>query len=186
MRAWRDYRLAVPRDRDIGGGAIATFRDGEFAVQTLEEARDVAIFMARACPNPCQAAVGFYVLIANGIEYGNLEFDSKEKAKGLADGSWRRKLAARMREPEFARRRVRVRFHRGVRAVCVLVQDEGTGIDVETAEMADPTRAGYRGKTARLARSLGFSQVSWLGIGNTLEASVLLPGPDGAARGGLR
>ena len=42
-------------------------------------------------------------------------------------------------------------------------------------------RAGYRGKTARLARSMGFSQVNWLGTGNTVEASIVLPDTDSGA-----
>ena len=175
LRAWRAYSLAVPHARDIGHGAMAAFAGGEFSVQTLEQARDVAIFIGHACPDPRRAAVGLYVLIANGIEHGNLEFDATEKAKGLADGSWSRKLAARMAQPAFADRRVRVGVHRGMRTISVLVQDDGQGIDAETAEMANPARAGYRGKTARLARSMGFSQVNWLGTGNTVEASIVLP-----------
>ncbi len=181
LRAWRAYSLAVPHGGDIGHGAMAAFAGGEFSVQTLEQARDVAMFIGHACPDPRRAAVGLYVLIANGIEHGNLEFDATEKAKGLADGSWARKLKARMAEPAFAGRRVRVGVHRGMRTIRVLVQDDGQGIDAETAEMANPARAGYRGKTARLARSMGFSQVNWLGTGNTVEASIVLPDADDGA-----
>jgi hypothetical protein len=182
LKAWRDYTLAVPEAQDVGRGAMTALSDGEFAVQTPAQARDVALFIARACPQPRPVAVGLYVLMANGIEHGNLEFDTTEKAKGLADGSWARKLAARIADPAYADRRVRVRFHRGVRAISVLVQDDGPGIDAETAEMANPARAGYRGKTAKLARSLGFTQVNWLGTGNTVEAAILLPDPDEAPR----
>ena len=182
LKAYRDYALAVPEQQDAGRGAITTLSDGEFAVKTLAEARDVAFFIGRACPNPRAVSVGLYVLMANGIEHGNLEFDATEKAKGLADGSWPRKLAARTSEPAYADRRVRVHFHRGVRALSILVQDDGPGIDAETAEMANPARAGYRGKTARLARSMGFSQVNWLGTGNTVEDAILLPQEDEAER----
>lgn len=182
LKAWRDYTLAVPEAQDVGRGAMTALSDGEFAVQTPAQARDVALFIARACPQPRPVAVGLYVLMANGIEHGNLEFDTTEKAKGLADGSWARKLTARIADPAYADRRVRVRFHRGVRAISVLVQDDGPGIDAETAEMANPARAGYRGKTAKLARSLGFTQVNWLGTGNTVEAAILLPDPDEAPR----
>ncbi|WP_300545662.1 hypothetical protein [Maricaulis sp.] len=179
MRAYREYLMAVPDDHDAGLGAIHTLSDGEFSVQTLEEARDTAVFLGRSCPEPCQTSVGLYVLLANAIEHGNLEYDATEKAKGLADGSWYRKLRKRMDEPGYADRRVKLRFHRGVRSISFLIQDDGEGIDAETAEMANPARAGYRGKGIKLARSMGFTQVNYLGVGNTVEASILLPPRDG-------
>jgi len=178
LSAYRDYVLAVPLERDAGQGAARCASEGEFCVQTLDEARDVALFLGRLAPDPCATSVGLYVLLANGIEHGNLEFDATEKAKGLADGSWRRKLAHRMAEPDYSDRRVRLRFHRGRRALSFIIQDDGEGIDAETAEMANPSRAGYRGKGIKMARSLGFTQITYLGVGNTLEASILLPEPD--------
>ena len=41
--------------------------------------------------------------------------------------------------------------------------------------MANPSRAGYRGKGIKLAKSMGFTQVNYLGVGNTVEASIILP-----------
>lgn len=178
LRAYREYRMAVPAESDIGGGAIAAAISGEFSVQTLEQARDVSVFLGRACPDACAVSVGLYVLLANAIEHGNLGFDATEKAKGLADGTWYRKLAARMGEPEFINRRVRLSFHRGLRSLTFVIQDDGEGIDAETAEMANPSRAGYRGKGIKLAKSMGFTQVNYLGVGNTVEASIILPEED--------
>ena len=183
LSAYREYLIAVPDEDAAGLGAVRALGEGEFALQTLEEARDVALFLGRTAPDPCQTAVGLYVLLANAIEHGNLEFDATEKAKGLAEGSWRRKLDKRMAEADFAGRQVRLRFHRGRRALSFLIQDDGPGIDAETAEMANPSRAGYRGKGIKLARALGFTQISYLGIGNTVEASILLPPPAAAATG---
>ncbi|WP_203292919.1 hypothetical protein [Maricaulis parjimensis] len=175
LRAYREYAMAVPASRDVGLGAITALASGEFSVQTLEQARDVSVFLGRACPEPCATSVGLYVLLANAIEHGNLGFDATEKAKGLADGSWARKLAKRMDEPEFSDRRVRLSVHRGLKALTFVIQDDGEGIDAETAEMANPARAGYRGKGIKLAKSMGFTQVNYLGVGNTVEASILLP-----------
>ncbi len=175
LRAYREHALAVPENKDVGLGAITALTSGEFSVQTLDQARDLAVFLGRACPDPCMSSVGLYVLLANAIEHGNLAFDATEKAKGLADGSWERKLAKRMEEPEFADRRVRLTVYRGLKALTFVLQDDGEGIDAETAEMANPSRAGYRGKGIKLARSLGFTQINYLGVGNTVEASILLP-----------
>lgn len=175
LRAYRAHELAIPADAEIGLGATQSLEAGEFSIQTREQARDVAILLGRATPRPCATAVGLYVLLANAIEHGNLGFDATEKAKGLAEGNWERKLAKRMTESEYEDRRVRLRFQRGGRILSFIIQDDGEGIDAETAEMADPSRAGYRGKGIKLAKSMGFGQVNYLGIGNTVEATVLLP-----------
>ena len=177
LRAFRSHELAIPAGAGIGLGATQSLAMGEFSIQTREQAADVAILLGRATPRPCATSVGLYVLLANAIEHGNLGFDATEKAKGLAEGNWDRKLVKRMAEPEFAARRVSLRFQRGGRILSFLIQDDGEGIDAETAEMADPSRAGYRGKGIKLAKSMGFGQINYLGIGNTVEASVLLPQP---------
>ncbi|WP_297732668.1 ATP-binding protein [uncultured Maricaulis sp.] len=175
LRAYRAHELAIPADAEIGLGATQSLEAGEFSIQTREQASDVAILLGRATPRPCATAVGLYVLLANAIEHGNLGFDATEKAKGLAEGNWERKLAKRMTESEYEDRRVHLRFQRGGRILSFIIQDDGEGIDAETAEMADPSRAGYRGKGIKLAKSMGFGQVNYLGIGNTVEATVLLP-----------
>ncbi len=183
LRAYRSHELAIPADAEIGLGATQSLEAGEFSIQTREQASDVAILLGRATPRPCSAAVGLYVLLANAIEHGNLGFDATEKAKGLAEGNWERKLAKRMADSEYEDRRVRLRFQRGGRILSFIIQDDGEGIDAETAEMADPSRAGFRGKGIKLAKSMGFGQINYLGVGNTVEASVLLPPPaeDGQA-----
>ncbi|WP_421923531.1 hypothetical protein [Maricaulis maris] len=175
LRAYRAQELAIPADSEIGLGATQSLAAGEFSIQTREQASDVAILLGRATPRPCATAVGLYVLLANAIEHGNLGFDPAEKAKGLAEGNWERKLSKRMAESLYEDRRVKLRFQRGGRILSFIIQDDGEGIDAETAEMADPSRAGYRGKGIKLAKSMGFGQVNYLGVGNTVEAAVLLP-----------
>jgi hypothetical protein len=174
LRGYRDYEVALGRNSDLRVGAITSLNSGEFSVRTLDDARDVATFIAQGCPRTCQVAVGIYVLLANAIEHGNLEISSTEKAKAMAEGKWRRMIVKRQGENEYARRRVRVKFQRGGRVISLVIQDDGPGIDAETAEMANPTGKGYRAKGIKMAKTLGFSQVSYLGVGNIVEATILL------------
>lgn len=174
LRAYRDYERALGHSSDLGVGAITSLSSGDFSVRTLDDARDVAIFIAQGCPRTCQIAVGIYVLLANAIEHGNLEISAIEKAKAMAEGKWRSLVVKRQGESVYARRRVRVKFQRGGRVISLVIQDDGPGIDAETAEMANPTAKGYRAKGIKIAKSLGFSQVSYLGVGNIVEATILL------------
>ena len=159
-------------------GVISTLKSISFKLQTLDEAGDVAMFLARRMPRHCESAVGLYVLLANAIEHGNLDFSTEDKAQGLASGNWNGKLAHRMAEPDYFHRRVSVECQHGERLISLLIQDDGDGIDAETAEMANPQRAGYRGRGIKLARSLGFAELTWLGTGNMLAATIMMPSVD--------
>ncbi|WP_339743197.1 hypothetical protein [uncultured Maricaulis sp.] len=154
---------------------MTTLDTASFRLRTLEEAVQAALFLGAMAPRVCETTVGLYVLMANGIEHGNLDFSTEDKAQGLASGNWARKLAQRMAEPEYHARRVNVDFQRGERLISLLIQDDGDGIDAETAELANPLRVGHRGRGIKLAKSMGFAELTWLGIGNTLAASILLP-----------
>jgi hypothetical protein len=175
LRAVRDYEFARGKGPDLGSTLLGCLSEGSFTINTREEAREAAIYLAYGLPRSTQLAVGIYVFLSSAIEHGNLEFDAQAKAQGLADGKWEKLIRQRSAEAAFAGRRLRVRVQRGGRIFSILVQDDGPGIDSETAELANPTRTGWRGRLIKLARSMGFNQVGYLGVGNTMEASVLLP-----------
>ena len=175
LSAYRSQELVLNKSGGAEQGAVLALSEGEFRIRTLSEAQHVAVFLARSAPKPVATAVGIYVLLSSAIEHGNLEFSAEEKAQGLAEGKWEAKLAKRLREPAFAERVVKLRYQRGRRLMSLLIQDDGEGIDAETAEMANPARAGHRGRGIKLAKGLGFANVSYLGIGNTVEASMVLP-----------
>ncbi|MBR9826440.1 MAG: hypothetical protein GYB36_11660 [Alphaproteobacteria bacterium] len=172
LRAFREQELVFAKAVDASIGAVTSLSDAEFRVRTLEDARDLAVFLARIAPKPCATAVGIYVLLASAIEHGNLEFTVEEKAQALAEGKWDAKLNKRLSDARYADRSVKIRFQRGQRLMSFLIQDDGEGIDAETAEMANPTRTGFRGRAIKLAKSLGFGTVNYLGVGNTVEASM--------------
>lgn len=161
----------------------ATLEAATFRVRTLDEAARIAIFLGAMAPRICATTVGLYVLLANAIEHGNLEFSVEDKAQGLASGNWDRKMAQRMAEHAYLSRRVSVEFLRGERMISVLIQDDGDGIDAGTAELGNPLRGGHRGQGIKLAKSLGFAELSWLGVGNTLAASIVLPTVEAEIRG---
>jgi hypothetical protein len=176
-----DGLRAFRADEIDGGGAMAhieavnTMSNGEFVIRTLDEAQAVSVLIGHTCPRSGPTTVGIYVLLANAIEHGNLEFSPTDKAKGLAEGKWRQQVARRLDDYDFSNRCVRLRFQRGGRVLSLVFHDDGSGIDAETAESANPTRTGYRAKGIKISKTLGFSQVSYLGVGNIVEASILLP-----------
>ena len=175
LSAFRDQQLGMARAKLEGPGAARVIGDAEFQIQTLAEAQELAVFLAGVSPKPCQTAVGLFCIFASAIEHGNLEFTAEEKAQGLAEGKWNQKLAKRMGERLYEGRMVKIRYQRGRRLMSLLIQDDGEGIDAETAEMANPTRGGFRGKLIKLSKALSFGSVNYVVVGNTVEATMVLP-----------
>lgn len=178
MRGWRGYEMARSSGAAHGTALMSAMTEADFMIRTLDEARDAAVCLALGLPRTETVSVGIYVLLAAAIEHGNLEFSARDKAEALAAGKWAGRVRQRMAEPGYASRHVRLGIQRGGRIISLLVQDDGPGFDADTAEMANPSRAGYRGRLIKFAESLGFSQISFLGIGNTMEASIVLPAED--------
>ncbi|WP_417482808.1 hypothetical protein [Maricaulis sp.] len=165
-------------------GAAKTLQNAAFSVQTLGQARQLAGFLGSAMPRACERAVGLYVLLANAIELGNLGFSVAEKAQGLATGTWDRKLAKRLSEPSYASRRAQVEFQRGERMISILIQDDGDGITTGPEGQGDTLRSDYRARSTQVLKALGFAELTWLGGGSTLSASIVLEpaGKPAAAR----
>lgn len=170
------------RDHEMSPGSALepamTLHNATFSVQTPGQARQLAGFLGAAMPRACEMAVGLYVLLANAIELGNLGFSVAEKAQALATGVWDHKVAKRLSEPTYASRRAHVEFQRGERLISILVQDDGDGITTGPEGQGDSLRADYRVRSTQLLKALGFAELTWLGGGSTLAASIVLePAP---------
>jgi len=180
--AARDFRNQVATLRaDVARrkSAIGTIMSGQFVLRTLDEARNLSTMLALACPNSDAVAVGLQELLINAVEHGNLEIDAAQKQDLLMAGTWREEVERRLADPQYADRRVIVTFQRGTRMIAMTVQDEGEGFDHAALDSARSAVEGYRGRGITMARNLSFSSVTYLGVGNLVEAVILLePTPD--------
>lgn len=154
--------------------AVGTILRGEFALRTLDEARNLATMIAHACPNSDLVAIGLQELLINAVEHGNLEIDAEMKQALLMDGKWREEVEARLQNPEFSDRIVTLSFQRSARLISMTVQDEGAGFDHERYSAVNAEAVGYRGRGIAMARDLSFSSLTYLGAGNVVEATIVL------------
>ncbi|WP_323761981.1 ATP-binding protein [Maricaulis sp.] len=154
--------------------AVGTILRGEFALRTLDEARNLATMIAHACPNSDLVAIGLQELLINAVEHGNLEIDADMKQELLMAGTWREEVEARLQDPQYSDRMVTLSFQRSTRLISMTVQDEGAGFDHERYRSADGEKSGYRGRGIAMARDLSFSSLTYHGVGNVVEATILL------------
>lgn len=165
----RRSRLTLTADHfDIGLLCTA-----EFHFRTLQEARRLAAFLARLCPNPDQAVLGFSELLVNAVEHGNLGITYREKSVLNESGGWQDEVARRQALPEYARRVASARFERGAESLHFTITDEGTGFDWRAYLEMNPDRAfDTHGRGIAMSRLVSFPELRYEGRGNVVTVIV--------------
>ena len=148
----------------------------EFSLQTLNEAHNVATFLANSCPDPQRVVTGFSELLVNGVEHGNLGITYDDKSRLNAAGEWEQEVLRRLADPAYADRRVRVRVSRLPDRLVVNIRDDGAGFEWDSYLEMDPARAfDSHGRGIAMARMLSFDKLVYKGCGNEVEVEVNLP-----------
>jgi anti-sigma regulatory factor (Ser/Thr protein kinase) len=145
-----------------------------FELRTLPEAEALASALAACCPQPERRVCGLLELLANAVEHGNLELTGAEKQRLLTEGRWFAELEARLADPRYLPRRVRVDFERDAAGLVTLaIEDEGPGFDWREVLAREPAGAGaVQGRGIALARGLSFEDLVWEGRGNRVVARM--------------
>jgi CheY-like chemotaxis protein len=145
----------------------------EFSIRTVEEASQLASFIARACPNPEAAVMGISELLVNGVEHGNLGLTYAEKSRLKQEDSWHEEIARRASLPENSAKEVRLSYLRQADSITLRICDQGNGFAWQDYLDMDPDRAfDPNGRGIALARMLSFSCVKYEGCGNIAVATI--------------
>lgn len=148
--------------------------EAEFSIRTLDEAGQLASFIAQACPRPDNVVMGISELLINGIEHGNLGLSYAEKSRLKREDGWRAEVERRSALPENAAKQVRLRFLRRDGAITLRVSDQGQGFDWRKFLEIDPERAfDPNGRGIALARLMSFSDIHYEGCGNVAVATIV-------------
>src|SRR5574343_1243196 len=100
-----------------------------FSMRTVDEAAQLASFVAHACPVPDAAIMGISELLINGIEHGNLGLTYSEKSALKLSDKWQDEIEHRSKLPENINKRVHLSFKRSDQGIELVVRDEGQGFD---------------------------------------------------------
>lgn len=198
LEAGAHYYLVKPFDRaqlvPIVEGAVANYRtiremtrrmlssaalglivSGDFRYSTIDEARELATFLARASGDPSPVAFGLFELLSNAIEHGCLGVGYEAKKAALRRGDYDRVLEDRMQACPEARRHATVRIERDEEKVSYTVSDPGDGFDPEPYLHQDAYRlTDPNGRGIQVAKELSFDGLEFLDGGRTVRASVAL------------
>lgn len=153
--------------------SLQFLNQAEFSIRTVDEAGQLASFIAQACPNPDMAVMGISELLINGIEHGNLGLSYAEKSRLKREDCWKAEIDRRSILPVNVDKEVRLSFRRDGDTITLRVTDQGNGFDWQSFLEIDPERAfDPNGRGIALARLLSFSSLCYEGCGNTALAMI--------------
>ena len=153
--------------------SLQFLKQAEFSIRTVDEASQLASFIARACPNAEMVVMGISELLINAVEHGNLGLSYAEKSSLKRDDCWRPEIDRRAALPSNIEKEVKLQFQRDERSITLRVIDQGNGFDWQSFLEIDPERAfDPNGRGIALARLLSFSTLIYEGGGNTAVATI--------------
>jgi phosphoserine phosphatase RsbU/P len=158
------------RKRIDGFGLMAT---GTFHFRTIEEANNLAVALASACPDPRAAVIGLSELLVNAVEHGNLSIGYVGKSRLIDSQRWHEEVEDRLSRPENRSKLVTVNVERRAEEIVFTVIDQGEGFDWRKYLQMAPERAfESHGRGIALAWAISFDRLEYRGRGNEVVAAV--------------
>ncbi|MFN5608738.1 MAG: response regulator [Holosporales bacterium] len=151
-------------------------QSGQFHFRTLEDARNLAYFIASCFPNPENTAYGISELLINAIEHGNLGITYAEKTRLLLNNTWQPEIEQRLKHPDYKNLFGTLSFNIQNKEIVLNIKDQGKGFDWEKYLEIDPSRINdIHGRGIAGAKALSFTSLTYKGLGNEVECRVKLP-----------
>ena len=145
----------------------------EMELRTVEEAKELAIFLAGLYPDKENAVVGIAALLLNAVEHGNLGISYEDKSEFLKYGIWDGEVGHIQSLPENINKKVHVSYEDNGTDIKLTIKDEGKGFDWKKYMDLDPERAtDSHGRGIALARIQSFETVEYKGPGNEVVCIV--------------
>lgn len=152
---------------------LRILRRAEFAFRTLQEARDLALWLADASQAPGRTVQGYSELLINAVEHGNLGISYAEKSQLLSEGGWADEVESRLKNPVYAQRLVQVVMEKTASACIVTIADQGSGFDWQSYVDFSPERVfDLHGRGIAMSKAMSFDGLEYLGNGNAVVTTV--------------
>ncbi len=140
-----------------------------FSIHKLDEAEDLACFIANCFSNPHTALPGLAGMLVNAIEHGNLGIGYEMKTTLLKEGRWRAEIEERQNHPDFEHKSVKVDLIINDQETRVTITDEGKGFNWQNYLEIDPARAlDSHGRGIAQANKISFDDVQYNEKGNVV------------------
>lgn len=146
-----------------------------FKFKTIEEAQNLAYFIAGSYPDPERAILGLSEILINAVEHGNLGIGYTEKGRLMTEGKLIEEIKRRQRLPENIAKSVYMSFQRNDDELSIVIKDEGCGFDWQDFIEMRPSRASApNGRGIMMAHTMSFDEMVYSDPGNEVECKTFL------------
>jgi CheY-like chemotaxis protein len=147
------------------------FNHRPIELQTLAQAQEAAIRLAKLSAEPEKVVVGLYELLFNAIEHGNLEISYNDKTRLLNNHHWMEEIESRLRRAVYCDRAVKVSVNQTAHDIEYVIKDQGKGFRSKNYLQLQTHRAGdNHGRGIAFAKQFSFKRLEFLGTGNEVRA----------------
>lgn len=175
LEQYREYQKILSSLHQIEF-TLMFLTSGTFQFKDLAGARNLAIGIARLCPDPERVLLGLQELLINAVEHGNLGISYAEKTQLVLDGLWVNEVERRLAHPELGKRHVSVTTDREPNQLTITIKDEGSGFDWESYLDFSPERAfDPHGRGIAMAKTMSFDTITYLDGGSRVVVTVNMP-----------
>jgi len=156
---------------------LGLMEQAKFRFRTLEEARNLAFFLATCFPEPEGVVYGLNEMLINAVEHGNLGITYAEKTRLVLEGRLFEEIAHRLGMPEYRDRWAYLTFESGFENLTVRITDQGQGFDWRQYMEISPDRATHpHGRGIATSKMMSFTSIEYAGRGNEVVCTVALDG----------
>jgi CheY-like chemotaxis protein len=147
-----------------------------FRFRTIQEAGNLAYYIANCLPYPSKAIFGLHELLVNAVEHGNLGISYEEKTDLILGGTLNEEIERRLSQNDYANMFAQLHFKLEDGVASVRIKDQGRGFDWSRYLHISPDRAcDPHGRSIALAREYSFSQLEYIGDGNEVLCKIHFP-----------
>jgi len=154
---------------------LGLMRRACFHFRTLEDAANLAQYVANCFPEPEKVVFGLHELTLNAVEHGNLGITYAEKSKLVKSGEWSEEIKRRLNSNEYRGKFASLTFEATPEAIVVHIKDQGEGFDWREYLDFSPSRATHpHGRGIAASRAMSFHDMEYLGCGNEVRCTIKL------------
>lgn len=138
-----------------------------FHFRTIQEASNLAYYVANCLPHPSKAIFGLHELLVNAVEHGNLGIGYEEKTALIMKGELNEEIKRRASQTDYTNKFAQLHLEVEDGAAAIRIKDEGHGFDWRRYLHISPDRAcDPHGRSIALARKHSFADLEYVGDGN--------------------
>jgi CheY-like chemotaxis protein len=146
-----------------------------FTLRTLSEANELAMLLADFSMTPSKTLAGYFELLVNAIEHGNLNISYDEKSQLLMQDRWLEEVEARLKIEEYAKRKAIVTIEKTDTECIVTITDQGNGFDWQNyVDFTTKRASDLHGRGIAMSKLMSFDSLEFFGCGNQVKATVHL------------